>query len=1434
MKLTKGQLIEAPVVIAGSNISSVKYQVKVIDCIESGEHFDIYQGEDIQGTHVCLKTIHYRCEKKEISTAAEYILNRRQNLAMEQRILSLSYPMLPEPLAMLIITNDCPEDQKLFRRLPEWEKLRTSEPIFVQEYFYGASLDKLKDKLRLLSLSRRLEIAKKISNLCQFLNHQGCMLNNLHPSQLIMDPDNDENIYLVGLHNICSIPPELNPNMIPNCKINWEQIKTGPSLPRQDFFQFGMLLYFLLTLHDPPKEGWWQRMLETGLSEEFLNRLNKAMRAFSFPARWLVSLVSELLHPEPLFRPPDWESIIRYFDKPPQHKISYLITDYNIEKIRLQFEQNIADQEFTALYIQTSISKTKTILHELSYRPEITLPGIGMGEVVISVAARTQEERLTWWNHQKIQIFPDIDLQLKPNVSLDKLGFQWRSLPNLTGVMFLAIDRQENCIVLGRYSGNEVVLPPPNVVLPFYQKLRIEAKPIFLDKDKNEIIGPKHVFEAELLPAIPEPSYRKVDNEWQFSLALPKRQAKFYEDFELLKNGWPQNAKMNITSESNEDLVVFHWQEELDLFESHQFAFRVLVSNVGWRTGPTINVVLDANPITELSGYEEEWGSLNIQWKPVQHSQILCYQISCEGKVLKRIKDSFFAFEPDIQTTLTKEFVEVSVAAVYSNGHTEKISPTVSTKIKISHSKQIVGQNVRSQITPFSVTFSVAVSNPKSLQDLGKEILLQRRAGLEESPNTIARLGVGPSMILTDTNVTMGKTYQYCLNIGDTGGCLLEKTVTIPEINIVCTLQNVGFEDLFWDIRIPPETALYIEGQLEIRRTGEGTQQSHLFSWSNDEGVYTYEDNDLAPGGEYHYTLIVHWQGRVEPYYRDMGVVKTKEFQIQESIKTFYNRAIIHWAPTPQGQIESIEIYDSTGRFIASTKSDSITLENLEPFREYRFPLKYRYFSKKSRDGKIIAFKTLPFSISSQITDVGVDSFRMRWEISDIQIAKRIKEFVLQVSNIDGKYMLSSGTRTVYLKQLFPGTEYNCQLSATLKSGHSITLTSNNIVTQIPNLEILGESDLIHHLQWKFPNFPSIDKIEISRNESILTQKSSQEPQEVYDSEFKHGEEACYKFYYILKNEKKIFVTEKKIKALTLQELSQLLQVEASQGRVHWDYNNFKKFKYLKYIELFRDNISIDKKGNSTTSMFFDDLGQTVNGEPLGLPGSVELNYHLDIVGVAPTGPKCKRKWSLNIRKLRCEYNDLPENFSYAFENSCIYFDWNKMDTAFLQQIILRRSDTGIVLYQGINQENSVYDDNQEHGLIIDQTYSYTVELIYKNHRTIREFEIVFAGMIDTSRLNLDKKIIGSVLQIVWNGDIKTSFEQVGCRQIFSPTKRTWTNIFQQKTISPKDVWIPFAAGMLAIPLPGNKEFQYQILLQDKYGHINEFPVEKFENPDSH
>lgn len=1416
MKLTKDQVIEAGILIAGT-VSTTKYFIKVLEPICEGEHFYVYLGEDAQGTQVCLKTIRYQNEKKEnLVTVADYIKYRRKNLELEQRFLSMSHPALPEPLAMLVTLNSS-EDQKLFRRVPEWEQLRTSELIFVQEFLHGPSLCSLKEhQVNTFSLRRRIAIATKIARLCQYINQNGCQITNLHPSHIVMDSDSDDNVYLTSMQHSCLIPIALNPNM--QEKPNWwpENPDFSQYQAGLDIAEFGKLLYFLLTLHEPPKDGWWDKIQDVHIWKELNIKLRRAMRIFPVSAQWLCELIEELINPDPTLRIPDWQTILDYLSRPPYLKPCVNIVSANPETIKIRVEQS--GEELSQLIIRVCSPGIKIIQEKRNYLPEIIFPSVGIGQAIVSLAAYNRDERLSWWQHQKVHILPNIQLQPKTNLEPDKFGFTWTSLPNLACVKFSAIDKQNHRIELGTYTNCEAILPPANMVLPFYKKFCIEIVPYF-NINQAEIPGPISNCDIELLPPIPTPICQKITAGLQFILQVPKRQAKVYEEIELLHNGWPQNLRTETLDKEDETFIVFWWQEELDLFENHQFAFRILIANLGWRTGPGTTIAPQMPTVTELSGYEEEWGVLNLQWKHVKHSQLSCYQICCDGQIIDRVKTAFFPFALPLAMAVTKEKVEVSVAAVFSNGHSERLSAPVATIIKVAHSKRLAEQVVHSQVTPFSVTFSL--ENTKTLENVASEILLQRHGESQEPPSTIDRQEVQSSVILTDSTVTMGKTYKYYLNLGETGGCLLEKTVTIPEINIVCSLQHTGYEDIVWEISLPPETANYLHGQLEIVRKGEGSQQSHLFTWSTDEGVYDYEDKDLIPGGEYRYTLIVHWKGRTEPYYRDMGLVKTKEFQLQETIEALYNKATIRWTPSPVGQIEAIEICDTNGQLITTTKSDIITLENLEPQREYRFPLKYRYSPKKIRDGKVIIFKTASYQITPQILDVTADSLRIRWDIPDNNVARRIKEFILVVSGIEGKYVLSSGTRTVHLKQLYPGTEYIWQLGANLKSGTSISLANGKTKTQIPSLQLTVETDLIHHIFWSFPSSPAVDKIEVCRNGTAIFLANVTES-EVYDSSFKAGEEITYQVYYILKDERRILAGEKKVKALTTYDLAQLIHPEAGIGTIRWDYTNFKKFKYMKYIELYRDGHSIDKKGNHLPNLTYEDKGELVEKEFQGLP-STDLFYTLDIVGVAPTGPKCKHKWSLKLHGLQCEYVNQPEGFAVYPEYGCIYFTWNMTSTSFLQQICLRRQSDNTVLYQGPNQSAWVCDEgtSKSKGLCPELGYQYILDMKYRNHQTSCELEVKLENP-DLTRLEFQSKIIGNVLEIVWNSDLPTSITYIGWRRIPSQwLKKTLGNLFQKTT------WTPFAAGLLVIPLSTSKEFYYQLVYQDRYGHNFEAPPER-------
>ena len=140
MKLNKGGTIRRHGV---GVLSRTSYTVTVKISANKAT-ISISTGEDARGNFVVIKVI-ATGPKMRYWLGRTYLVPPRH--VGEHRLLALGHPCLPEPLAMLLIENNSSDDQRLFRKIAQWDSLRYQEPILIQEYFSGSPLTTLTDKL---------------------------------------------------------------------------------------------------------------------------------------------------------------------------------------------------------------------------------------------------------------------------------------------------------------------------------------------------------------------------------------------------------------------------------------------------------------------------------------------------------------------------------------------------------------------------------------------------------------------------------------------------------------------------------------------------------------------------------------------------------------------------------------------------------------------------------------------------------------------------------------------------------------------------------------------------------------------------------------------------------------------------------------------------------------------------------------------------------------------------------------------------------------------------------------------------------------------------------------------------------------------------------------------------------------------------------------
>lgn len=1408
MRLQKGKDIDAPVLISGKISPVNRYQVKVIDLICQGEHFNIYRGENAQGMSVCLKAIRYRSEKKEqFASAMDYVSVRRAALLEEQKFLSRAYPCMPEPLGIIILENDTPEDTKLFRKSPQWEELRMQEPIFIQEFFDSRPISEIINIAKNYSLIKRMEIFQKIVNFCRYVHQQGYIIQNLTPDQILMNPYNDTNVYFVGLHHTCIIQDGKVDKKHPAYKdvlapcLPGELLQPGHNYDyRIDLYQLGLVLYYLLSGLNPAKDTWWLKENDFFPIKTEIIPLRKVFRAY-FPTQlWILDLLIELLEPFPEQRIPDIDTLASYLQFPFQEKVDFIIKEATSETIDLHINSFPSNAQKLCVRIET-IGNPKIFYREFPLGTTITLPERRMGKIVCGVATLDSQGNLSGWQFQTTTIKSKLNFIQKMDLQPNKFGILWDGPEQPHHVSITAFDSHNNSIFLGEYTNNEAILPPDDVTLNFYEPYIIECTPYYV-YENGFLSGEVYEQAWKFFPPIPDPIVEYIPEGVQVSMIVTPDQEKMMDSIEVIHNGMEIETKQSRIELSKQEIKLQYLiEEELSFSEAHTVCFQMFFPNIGWKRGNSVPINMPLPSIEKLELIEKTAGACNLQWQKIKHPLFDSYEISYNNQKVTRIRDNHYLFICPWSNIEEQKDTLIEISAVFMDCGKEIISNPTSILYPSPSIENILQDKILCLVSPFSVQLSIDKNLPMPLQ--GNLILTLERTDEAQQTISIMKSKFSQDMRMVDPGIAPSKVYTYCIRLEPSKTILWQKVVTIPQVEISAQLQYVGYEALVWEIHVEENTASCLQGKIEIIQETEGKETVQSFKWNQDDEVYFFEDKNLIPGNRYKYTLKANLGKELYTY--DMGEVNTKEYILEEQVEVFYNRATITWNPSIAGLLESIEIHDRKGRHISTTKADTITLENLEPDRNYEFPLIYHYSANCAKEGKVIYFRTLPYQIPAEAFDIGMDYFRLRWDVPDAGVARRIREFYLDISENVGKHILNKTTRSVHLKQLYPGTTYKWNIMARLKSGTIVSLAQGETLTGLPMFMSNIEVGLVHHLCWNFTPSPAIDKIDVYRNDVSIGQTTDNE---MYDSDFKGANEINYKFYYVLKDDRRVLADEKTIKPLTMANLFSALQIHSCIGGIKWDFSNIRNFKFFKYIELYQDETMLYKQGAHVPSLIFEDFGKEnpENNKFIGLNDEAK-NYSLAIVGVAPTTKKCKKKWTLNIKGIHCSYPDLPANFDVYSEHCCIFFEWDEMETDLLRQITIRRENDGTVLYQGGNQATIFCDDNDGVGLQVGSTYSYTIEMFYSNFYTTKTIDITL-DIFDPIHLNFQTTIIDDVLQITWDNTKTTSISNIGWQRT-----KSFSHFFQ------RPIWTEFSAGTLMIPLPSTKDFSYQLIFHDQYGH---------------
>lgn len=1392
MRLKIGEMVSG-YLYTNHNRSNIEYNLKVLILISQGEHFYFYKAIDCHGNYICIKTIRYRSEKKNVfKSPEEYIAHRRKMLLSEHRALAVPHPSLPDPLAMITLENDTSEDEKLFRKFKEWDKLKKEEPILIHEYFGSTPLTQLEDQIQLFSLEQRLNIFYKLIHFCSYLHAQGFILQSLRPEHILLKPENDDNINIVGLHYSCPLKNIENVTEYAKAYIlsgHSEMINYRPDI-RIDVEQLGMILCYLLTLENPFK------------SKEFspnIPQIQATIDRLSSKNTFLTKLIEQLLAKKMHMRLHSLDDILLILQNPPIAEMDFQIKHVSQTKLEIKITSFPSWAKQIQLRIENNEKGTVTE-KEIPFGKKITTTGKWNGEVTCSLRI-INGKKTTWWKYKNVLAVAKFPIEEIVDLSVEEVGFKWSKLHNLESVSFYLEKNNQELELLACEKKQQIIFSAGKK-LPYYHALKIICQPNFKLQEESLKI-PQKVYLA--LP-LASPKVYSESNQVVFEITLSNEQKKAFSQIELLHNNktYQTENKEDFIQQRQENKVFFKLNKSnLPLFTKHKFSCRILLDVIAWKKGPEWEIDIEPPEIENLRIDEVEIGIVHITWKNYNYPHLQHYKVMFNGEEFTTTKDN--SCQIKIPTTILMAHknrnVRIDIIAVHSKNKIVKKSPPCSINYKMPSIKRILNCRIKRSISPKYVKFKLEFKNMSILQDFFYIYLYRSEKG--EKEQQISKSILRESITLEDNSVVAGKTYNYLVKIENIEEEVLNEIQEIPQMGITSSLEKIGYETCSWNIHIDKKTLSCMKRNIEIHRLGR-QKKIHQITWKENTTSLQFQDSLLVPGEKFEYYLYLFLENG-EQHECFLGNVITKKFELEVDVQTSYNCSNISWKPSPRGKIECIEVYDGTSQLLAATKSDSISLENLEPQKDYYFPLKYKYSSGYTEEGNAITFKTKSYHIKAETTDYDVDSFRLKWESLDTSFLVKLKKMLLKVSENIGEHELNPNTRSVQLKQLLPCTTYKWSISGKLRSGKLCLLAEGNATTQIPPLDVNIKAGLINHITWQYKKTPAILKIEVHRDDLPLVETDENE---LYDSDFKNGKKVTYRFFYVMSDKRKLLATKKTVKSLSMNKLFSAIKIQPAIGTIEWDFRKLKKYTFFNNVELFLNGQSIFLKNNDDEEkLLLQDQGQFVNEslEEIGLPFKA-MNFELAVVGLAPIVRKCKKKWVLSVEKVKCYYNDLPYNFKVFREYSRIYFQWEKMATNFLEEITIERLSDQRIIYSGPNQTKSVFDDYK---LDAETHNQYVVKLKYKNHQTFKKIDILLDNF-DENRLNIKEEIFENSILISWGNNLNTSITSIG-----------WCKILQ--SLVPKFLkryhFVNFTDGNLNIPIQ-SKNMSYELVYKDCYDNI--------------
>jgi serine/threonine protein kinase len=306
MSLTPGGLLQ------DKTTQTQRFRITELLC--EGRSYFVALGEDthLDGMKVVLKSIRY----EEDNPSADTIAQRRGALKQEMEALTLTSPLLPEPIDWLEIESELAIGG-------------ATEPVLVQEYINGKNLrDELGPSSKGMDPARALGLIHELALALDELHGAGWALRDFDPSHILLGYD--DILHLVGVGNMSKLGERpIRAKLGVSARYSAPEIRAELSgkfiTPASDLYGLGALLSFLLTGCEPNEQ------VEGPLTSDAYARL------LTLPEGYRL-VVARCLQPMAKHRPKSVQALLPYLDA--KHLPTRQTKGFEEVQLPLPFERN--------------------------------------------------------------------------------------------------------------------------------------------------------------------------------------------------------------------------------------------------------------------------------------------------------------------------------------------------------------------------------------------------------------------------------------------------------------------------------------------------------------------------------------------------------------------------------------------------------------------------------------------------------------------------------------------------------------------------------------------------------------------------------------------------------------------------------------------------------------------------------------------------------------------------------------------------------------------------------------------------------------------------------------------------------------------------------------------------------------------------------------